>query len=204
MRIIKHFLVNETPISELSNGARFDGLFDIPVIEKPSKIFIPDSLTPFSERTKVSFLDSAVCFYEKDENFMELLISPAAYLEELRQFQAVVSPDCSMYRDAPLSVQIINLYYNRLLGSYYQRNGIYVIPNIRWGSEDTYKISNLPEKVAFSGIEKNSIVSISSYGCIKDLENRYYFEAGLAAMMETLMPEVVLVYGAMPNEIFGQ
>ena len=55
MKFIKHFLINETPISELSNGARYDGVFEIPIIEKPSKIFIPDSLTPFSERTKVSF-----------------------------------------------------------------------------------------------------------------------------------------------------
>ena len=204
MKIIKYLLVNGTPISELSNGARFDGVLEIPIIEKPSKIVIPNSLTPFSEREKVSFSNSAVCFYEKDENFMEFLINPASYLENLRKFQAVISPDCSMYRDTPLSLQIINLYYSRLLGSYYQRKGIYIIPNIRWGSEDTYKSLNLPEKVAFSGVAKNSIVSISSYGCIKDQENRYYFEAGLAAMMETLIPKIVLVYGAMPSEIFGQ
>lgn len=114
---------------------------------------------------------------------MEFLINPDIYLEDLKKFQAVILPDCSMYRDAPLSVQIINLYYSRLLGSYYQRKGVYVIPNVRWGSEDTYKSLILPEKIAFSGVEKNSIVSTSSYGCIKNLENRYYFEADLAAMM---------------------
>lgn len=38
---------------ELVAGARFDGLFDIPVIEKPEQIVIPSSIVPFSERNKV-------------------------------------------------------------------------------------------------------------------------------------------------------
>ena len=55
--------------------------------------------------------------------------------------------------------------------------------------------------MAFLGVEKHSIVSVGSYGQLKDRVNRYYFEAGMDAMMETLEPEVVLVYSQMPDEI---
>ena len=66
----------------------------------------------------------------------------------------LISPDCSLYRDAPLAVQITNVYRNRALGSYCQRKGVYVIPLIRWGNSLTYTTKVLPEKVAFLGAEK--------------------------------------------------
>ncbi len=73
---------------------------------------------------------------------------------------------------------------------------------------DYYNISfttiELPEKFAFIGAPKNSIVSIGTYGCIKSRENKNYFRKGLAAMLDELTPEVVLVYGGMPECIFGE
>ncbi len=50
-------------------------------------------------------------------------------------------------------------------------------------------------------MEKHSIVSVGSYGQLKDKVNRYYFEAGMDSMMEELEPEIVLVYSKMPNQI---
>lgn len=58
----------------------------------------------------------------------------------------------------------------------------------------------MPEKIAFLGIEKHSIVSIGSYGQLKNKVNRHYFKEGFDAMMETLDPEVVLVYSKLPDE----
>jgi hypothetical protein len=51
------------------------------------------------------------------------------------------------------------------------------------------------------GVEKHSMVSIGTYGQLKNAVNRYYFEKGLDSMMETLEPEIVLVYSKMPQEI---
>ena len=190
--------------SELVAGAELDGMLEIPKIKAPSHFIIPSGITPFSMRERAPGFTEAIGFQEMDINFSEVLRAPNDYIEEFKQFSAVLSPDCSLYRDAPLSVQIINLYRNRALGSYFQRKGVYVIPQIRWGSEATYTTSVFSEKIAFLGVEKHSIVAIGTYGCIKGSTDKDCFKAGLAAMLETLVPEIVLVYGSTPESIFGE
>lgn len=186
---------------ELVEGAKFDGIFEMPVIKKPKKVIIPELLVPFSEMDRAEPDTFAVCTYENDNEFKELLINPEKYVEIIKQYQGFVTPDCSVYRDMPLAVQITNIYRSRAIGYYMQRQGIYVIPNVRWGDERTYSPMFFPERVAFSGIEKNSIVAVGSYGQLKNRTNRYYFEEGMKAMMDSLTPKVVLVYSKMPEEI---
>ena len=188
---------------ELVAGAEFDLPLGIPIIKAPKKIIIPPGITPFSIRERALGTDDAIGFYEMDVNFAEVLRDPEAYIDDFGRFSAMISPDCSLYRDAPLSVQQTNVYRNRAIGSYYQRRGQYVIPQIRWGNEYTYTTKYFPEKIAFLGVEKHSIVAIGTYGCFNGKENKYHIEAGLDAMMDTLEPAVVLVYGSMPEKVFG-
>ena len=54
---------------ELVAGARFDGIFEIPIIEKPKKIISPESIVPFSERNKVTDYNVAIGYNEMDVNF---------------------------------------------------------------------------------------------------------------------------------------
>ena len=188
---------------ELVSGSGFDGIFEIPIIERPDRIIIPRDIVPFSQMDKVTpAFDLAVGFNEMDPIFAKILMSPADYIEDIARFGVMISPDCSLYRCAPLAVQITNVYRNRAIGSYYQRKGQYVIPQIRWGSEETYTTNVLPEKIAFLGVHKHSIVAIGTYGCIQHREDKYHFKAGLEAMLETLEPDTVLVYGSMPGSVF--
>jgi len=189
---------------ELVAGATFALPLGIPIIKAPPQIIIPEGITPFSIRHRAPSFNEAIGFYEKDINFAEVLRSPQDYIDDFGRFKALISPDCSLYRDAPLAVQLTNVYRNRAIGSYYQRRGQYVIPQIRWGNEYTYTTKYFPEKIAFLGVEKHSIVAIGTYGCFDGRENKYYFSAGLEAMMETLEPQIVLVYGSMPEKVFGQ
>lgn len=182
-------------------GAEFEGIFEMPIIKKPKKIIIPNKLVPFSKMDKVDPKAFAVCEYENDTEFKDLLSKPDEYIEILKKYQGFIAPDCSVYRDMPLALQITNIYRSRAIGYCFQKHGVYVVPCVRWGDERTYTTKMLPEKVAFLGVEKHSIVSVGSYGQLKDRVNRYYFEAGMDAMMETLEPEVVLVYSKMPDEI---
>ena len=185
-------------------GADFDGIFEIPIIKKPKRYTIPKNLVPFSKMAKADPKSFAVCEYENDSEFRDILLHPDDYIAILKGDQGFISPDCSVYRDMPLAVQITNIYRSRAIGYCFQKQGVYVIPCVRWGDERTYTRKFLPERIAFSGIEKHSIVSVGSYGQLKDRVNRYYFEAGMDAMMETLEPEIVLVYSKMPDEVEGK
>ena len=188
---------------ELVSGAKFDGLFEIPIIEAPKHIMIPKGITPFTARNHKDIdYSNFLCFNEMDVTFAEVLIDPESYVTDFARFPGMLSPDCSMYRDAPLAVQIANVYRNRAIGSYYQRRGLYVVPQIRWGNELTYTTKALPERIAFLGVQKHSIVAVGTYGCIGGKENKYHFEAGLAAMHMELEPQVVIVYGPTPLKVF--
>ena len=188
---------------ELVAGAKFDGIMKIPVIEKPSRIIIPSGITPFSKIKYQTDLTEAIGFYENDTLFADVLKDPEKYISTFRKYAAIISLDCSLYRNASPAVQVTNIYRSRAIGSYYQRRGVYVIPQIRWGNELTYTTKYFPEKVAFLGVAKHSIVAIGTYGCIKSKEDKYYFKSGLEEMLLELEPEIVLVYGPMPPSVFN-
>ena len=199
----KNFVVDDGFRADLVRAADFKGIFEIPYINPPKKIVLPKDTIPFSLMNRTMDHTEFVVFYEHDVKFADILTSTDEYLDDLKKFSGVVSPDCSLYRDMPLTLQIANTYMNRAIGHYLQMHGIYVIPNVRWGDERSYTTCILPEKFAFVGLPKRSIVSIGTYGCIQGKENKRYFREGLMAMLDELEPEYVLVYGSMPDEIFG-
>lgn len=188
---------------ELVKSARFEGVFEIPVIDKLKNVFVPGGITPFSRRNEAPTDNEAIGFFEMDSVFADVLKNPQAYVEDFKMRPAVISPDCSLYRDAPLTVQIANVYKKNAISHYWQSQGINVLPLVRWGSRDTYTTDVLPEPIAFAGIPHDSLIVVSTYGCIKSKDDKYHFEAGLEACMQALTPRIVLVYGAMPEKIFG-
>jgi len=187
---------------ELVLGAQFDGLLEIPIIHAPKNISIPDGITPFTRRELAVGTNEAIGHFEKDPTFADVLINPQSYIEDLSRFKYIIPIDASLYRDAPLAAQVTNLYRNRAIGSFFQRKGLNVIPLIRWGNEYTYTTKYFPEKISFLGVEKHSIIAISTYGCIRSKDDKYHFAAGLYEMLQTLDPQVVLVHGTMPSSIF--
>lgn len=189
---------------EIVQGAHFDGFLEIPVIERPEKIIIPDSIVPYSRANTEITGNTALCFNDMDVIFAEVIRHPEDYLDVISRYPIVMSPDPSLYRDQPLATQLMNIYRNRALGYYYQSKGRYVIPQVRWGDERTYTKTIFPEKAAFLGVPKRSIVMITPYGCIQGKDNKMHFKNGLYSMLEELDPVVVLVYGPMPDSVFGE
>lgn len=199
------FIIDDGFNAELVEGATFCTLFEIPLIKRPSSFIIPSRIIPFSQRHKSKDFSEFVAFYEHDVHFAEILSCAKKLLPEMKKFAGIISPDCSLYRDMPLAIQIINTYRNRQIGHYLQSQGCYVIPNIRWGDERSFS-RLIPSEVpfAFAGVEKHGIVSIGTYGAIRGTENKFYFREGLRAMLCELEPEIVIVYGSMPENVFGQ
>ena len=103
---------------ELVKGADFDGIFEIPIIKAPDIIAIPKAMVPFSKKDSVTPSNFAVCEYENDIEFADLLRNPDTYVKQFKKFQAVISPDASLYWDAPLAAQIVNKYRNHAIGYY--------------------------------------------------------------------------------------
>jgi hypothetical protein len=199
----KKVIIDDGMNPEFVETAEFDGILEMPCVKAPAEIVIPKGMIPFSQRKKSKDHSEFLVFYEPDTAFGDFLRNPDDYLEEVRQFPGIVTLDCSLYRDMPLAAQITNTYRNRAIGHYLQEQGIYVIVNARWSDERSYTTCELPERFAFLGAPKHSIVSVGTYGCIRGEENQFHFKRGLAAMLEELQPQVVLVYGAMPDSVFA-
>ena len=189
---------------ELVEGAMFDGIFEIPHVPAPNDIILPNCMVPYTKMKYSNNPKDFVVFYEHDIKFRDVITSVKDHIEDFGKFSGIVNPDCSLYRDMPLTLQISNVYMSRAIGYYLWKRGLYSVPNIRWSDERSYTTKYFPQPFAFLGADKNSIVSIGSYGCIKGNENAFHFKAGLAAMLDYLSPAVVLVYGPMPDSIFGE
>jgi hypothetical protein len=78
----------------------------------------------------------------------------------------------------------------RAYGYWLGKNGIAVINNVRWGTDETFKY-------CFEGISKNSMVAIGTCGgSPHKIEDRQRFETGLERLIETLHPHTIIVYGS--------
>lgn len=183
--------------SYLVDGAEFTNELELPIL-KTNEV-IPKKLIRFSDAfgTKNNDFNQFVHFYEHDSKYERLWNNPKAYLEKLKKFDGVITPDYSLYREMPLCMQQWNTYRSRSLGFWLSKNGVPIIPNVRWGDERTYDF-------CFGGVEKNSTVAIGTHGCIKKVEDKYYFKLGFKEMLNRLTPKTVLVFGKTPDDIFEE
>ncbi len=181
----------------LVENAEYGGYYEMPCIKTSNKI--PNKVILFSKamESKTKDFDQWVMFYEHDYKFECLWKNPKKYLERLKKFNGIISPDFSMYRNMPLAMQIWNTYRNRALAIWFQSNGIEVIPNVRWNDERTYTF-------AFDGIEKEKTIAIGTHGCLRGKENREYLEKGLDVAVQQLNPRRIIVYGSALGRIFDR
>ena len=185
---------------ELLEHSFYDGILEIPRLEPMTQIIEPIGLVPFSKRSKAK--DRFVHFYEHESHYQDFTNHPEKYVSELQNHPGIISPDNSIFVDVPLCAQIANLFLSRRIASFLQHCGIYQIPNVRWGDERTFTTIELPEAVAFVGIPHDSIVSIGTYGCCQTQDEKRLMHLGVIEMLKILKPQIVVVYGAMPRDVF--
>lgn len=179
--------------SFLVTNCEYDGILEIPIIKKETAI--PKELLTFSKANTSLNKNCFVHFYEDDIRFERVWNNPERYLKILKQYDGVISPDFSLYRDMPLVMQQWNVYRNRAIGTWLQSNGIKVIPNIRFSDERSFDFCCL-------GVEKGSVMAIGSHGTLKNKNDRTLFENGLEYVIKTISPSAIVVYGAAPDSIF--
>lgn len=180
----------------LVENANLVGEPGIPEIIDFHNTEVPIDIVPFEKINKETNKRKYVHFYMHDKGFRQILTNTKLYVTKLKMFDGVITPDPTIKTYRSKCIQETNTYLNRAVGVYLQKQGIPVIPNIRWGDENSFSF-------CFLGVPKNSILSVSTHGCIRSNEEKDYFRKGLKAMLVILEPMDVLVHGYMPDEVFG-
>lgn len=179
------------------NKGIFDGTgtFDIPCL-------LPENCTAkqfigfnYAKTCKQPY-DKGLHFFVDDYQFTRLWSNPDAYLDMLRKFKVVCTPDFSTYTDFPKAVQIYNHYRKHWLGAYWQANGITVIPTISWSDRDSFSW-------CFDGEPIGGTVAISSVGTQLNKDSRRLFIDGYIEMLARLQPSLIYFYGNVPDECEG-
>ena len=181
--------------SFLLKNAKYDGIFEIPTIEYG--IFRPKKLILFSKCLSSIDYEAWVCFYEDDAAFERVWNNPRKYLPILKKFAGVICPDFSLYRDMPLAYQLWNVFRSRMLGSWFQANGINVIANVRFSDPRSYTF-------VCAGVAQGGTIAVGSHGCIKCKQDKEEFAKGLDYVVNELKPTIIIVYGTAPDDIFGK
>ena len=137
-----------------------------------------------------------VHFFIDDYLFQRTWNDPWRYAHLLSGYQAVMTPDFSMFTDYPVAVQLYNHWRKHQLGAYWQSLGLTVIPSICWSDHDSYAW-------CFDGEPVGGTVAVSSVGTQKNPLARTLFLDGYEEMMRRLLPEKVIFFGDVPTGCTG-
>lgn len=179
---------------DIVNAAHTAGRRDMPAIEPVD--FTPTALLPFNRARTSADFDRTLHFFIDDYQFERVWNAPQRYLGLVLGFEAVLTPDFSLYMDMPLPMQQWNEYRRRALGNWWQRNGARVIPTLSWSDERSYGF-------CFDGLPKRSTVAVSTVGVRGDDAALEAWRAGMTAAMKRLRPARVLLYGGTVDFDFG-
>lgn len=163
-----------------------NNFWQMPIIQNDNHI--PKDLIGFNYAKTSKEYSKGIHFYLDDYQFERLWNSPQDYVEVLRKFDCILSPDFSLYLDMPMPMKIWNIYRSRQIGKFYQDNGIKVIPTISWAEKETFNF-------CFEGIPKNSVVSISTIGVKQNKESFQIWKDGVNELIDRIAPQTILVYG---------
>ena len=144
-------------------------------------------------------LDRMVHFFLYDYRFERVWKNPDSDLERLSRYRAVLSPDFSMYLEMAPVIQLYNTFRNRWCGAYWASKGMRVIPTVNWGDESTFDF-------CFEGIEKGSVVAVSTYMASEHdhrSDQKEWFMAGYNEMLQRIEPEKIICYNMPFPEMQG-
>lgn len=140
--------------------------------------------------------NKGVHFFLDDYQFNRVWNDPDRYIDMLRRFKCVLSPDFSLFTDFPKALQIYNHYRKHWLAAYWQENGINVIPTVCWSTQDSFEW-------CFDGELTHGCVAVSAIGTQRRKADKEAFMTGYNEMLRRLEPETILFYGKVPEGCKG-
>lgn len=135
-------------------------------------------------------------FFIDDYQFERVWADPVGYEQSLKGYDAVLTPDFSLYMDMPLPMLRWNVYRSRAVGLIWQRDALPVVPTLSWAGPESYTF-------CFDGIPRGSVVAVSTVGVKDDAAALAVWHDGMSEAMRRLEPSRVLLYGGDVGFDFG-
>ena len=174
------------------------GDYGMPIIHKTDEEMLDiENMEPVGIKNLTTKQDNSkkiVLPFTYDKDLLKYWTDPMKYIPRFQTVMAVGTPDYSIYPTMNINEVRHNVYMNRWLGCLWQTYKCVVLPVISWWAEDIYDI-------CFSGIEKNSIVIVSTIGC---MNNQKVFLKGFNEMKKRIEPPLIIVYGDMISGMTGR
>ena len=167
---------------------RGGGPYDIPVLEPVKDLPPIKRWIGFNEVLSDNDPEGkAVHFFVDDYQFERIWTSPEKYLDRLKRYVCVATPDFSPYGDMPQVLQLYNHYRKHWVGAWLQAHGVTVIPTIRASTD--------PRSMEWylDGEPRKGIVIISSMWTGADETSTSREE--YTRMKEVLKPVKIFIYG---------
>lgn len=177
----------------LRNECKSVGMFKLPLVKRQEISLEDVNLIGYDKVNQSNDYKSIVHFFLDDYKFESIYNNPEKKIETLKNFKAVLTPDFSMFVEMPIALQLFATFKNRWVGAYLQEQGIKVIPTVRWGDLTSFNF-------CFDGIEKGSIVAVSTIGVKKE---KSHFLLGYNEMLSRIKPSKVICYGKPFGEMKG-
>lgn len=177
----------------LRNQFKSVGMFKLPLVRKQEISLEDVKLIGYDKINQNNDYEKIVHFFLDDYRFESIYNNPEKKIETLKQYKAVLTPDFSMFTEMPIALQLFSTFKNRWVGAYLQEQGISVIPTVRWGDLTSFNF-------CFDGIEKGSIVAVSTIGIKKE---KSHFMLGYNEMLSRIKPSEIICYGKPFEEMKG-
>ena len=205
-RILKEEFLLIKGLSEMENfaimrpllGEHQRDIFNIPIMNKVTEEMLDFvNLQPLNIQNlsqKHNNTNKLVLTFAYDYRLEKFWKKSQKYIPLLQSACAVATPDFSLNPLMDFPEYLHNVYKNRWLGCLWQDYGILTIPTIGWTTAEW-------DYLSFSGVEKGSVVIISTLGSKSD---KKFFLRGYNEMLRRIEPPLIIVYGDMLPEMKGR
>ena len=176
----------------INNEDEKSGFYDIPII-KGVKLTKNDfenvDFLPFSSDRQGNFAtkNNAVHFFIDDYRFSNIWRNPARYIKKFQEYKFVLTPDFSQYLDISRAERIFNAYKRQLIGFFWKKNNVNIIPTVCWDDESSYIYS-------IDCIENGTAVALSTVGIKTDKEIELFIN-GFNYLKNIIEPCFYVIYG---------
>lgn len=184
----KNFLKHKYHLGEL-DFSELTPIYQMPILK--GEFCIPERLVAFDEINRKRDIRAGIHMFLDDYKLECIWNNTEHYIEKMRHFMCVFTPDYSMLLD--MSSANINWcsYRSKHIGCILQKNGLRVIPSISWAGRNTYDS-------CFDGYPHNSVVAVSTVGIMQKPDSLRCFILGFQEMLCRLSPSAIILYGLAP------